>query len=102
MERDKLYNDTLAAQQDFNSRAHVERDRYGTHQLKLPTISTHALTWSATGVKVTVYHGTRISTHALTWSATADEIEELKRYYDFNSRAHVERDFLKSTCKCLR
>ena len=33
---------------NFNSRAHVERDDVTRHNLKSGSISTHALTWSAT------------------------------------------------------
>ena len=33
-----------------------------------------------------------ISTHALTWSATFLKAQLPVRLYDFNSRAHVERD----------
>ena len=55
----------------FNSRAHVERDRMPTQDNRSSTsISTHALTWSAT-VRAAGYAAeVCISTHALTWSAT--------------------------------
>ena len=77
-------------------------------------ISTHALTWSATGRRVRLAEGTLhfnsrahverdptaeavravnlISTHALTWSATFREVKIKCRHIHFNSRAHVERD----------
>ena len=107
------------SQQDFNSRAHVERDppqqrrRSATRQFQLTrsrgarqavlldkwiaerfqltrsrgarldegyivgglkTISTHALTWSATRVLPYHFLVIQISTHALTWSATASRM----------------------------
>ena len=34
-----------------------------------------------------------ISTHTLTWSVTADEHAEMWIDLNFNSHAHVERDF---------
>ncbi len=77
----------------FNSRAHVERDDEDDAKFIERLISTHALTWSATGktkffpkiirFQLTRSRGARlarhcffhqhsgISTHALTWSATA-------------------------------
>ena len=54
----------------FNSRAHVERDRLTPNNHSSIFISTHALTWSATG--------------------TAEITGSVLR--NFNSRAHVERD----------
>ena len=56
---------------DFNSHAHVERDR-----LKVATLQ--------------LMKG--ISTHTLTWSVTADPKSNSRSYGYFNSHAHVERD----------
>ena len=55
-------------------------------------ISTHALTWSATSFYIYSKTMERISTHALTWSATLFNAPEGRLFFDFNSRAHVERD----------
>ena len=55
-------------------------------------ISTHALTWSATGCNVGVLHLPKISTHALTWSATILFNVVSPTNSDFNSRTHVECD----------
>ena len=56
--------------QDFNSRTHVECDPCPFCGNQKIEISTHALTWSATGIgRISPYWGW-ISTHALTWSAT--------------------------------
>ena len=63
-------------------------------------ISTHALTWSATFKFPTNGITNKISTHALTWSATGYEIPQLILDYNFNSRAHVERD--SRTCAVAR
>ena len=81
-----------AVKHHFNSRAHVERDWRLVFSISTTSISTHALTWSATRVMLTntagtIFQLTRsrgarraaynkgttiiiISTHALTWSAT--------------------------------
>ena len=56
---------------DFNSHAHVERDRITNPSGRSPSISTHTLTWS-----VTTRTGWARMTHA-----------------HFNSHAHVERDY---------
>ena len=37
---------------------------------------------------------TRISTHTLTWSVTSMPIEQQNAVMNFNSHAHVERDFV--------
>ena len=71
MERDFVETNHVYTDDDFNSRAHVERDSTKTMPNgRKSKISTHALTWSATkrfkNMKLTI----EISTHALTWSAT--------------------------------
>ena len=62
---------------------------------QLRSISTHALTWSATGYfhLCDGYHS--ISTHALTWSAT--QFDSCSHFFtsNFNSRTHVECDLLR-------
>ena len=55
---------------NFNSHAHVERDKYQNRQNVAIKISTHTLTWSVTG---------------------KDNAEDNNAEY-FNSHAHVERD----------
>ena len=102
--------------ENFNSRAHVERDRQRAYYRRLHgSISTHALTWSATYDFQILEKIKEISTHALTWSATMprsvysvgklafqltrsrgarpeDTTDGSTDVDDFNSRAHVERD----------
>ena len=55
---------------NFNSHAHVERDK----QLRVLSfenvISTHTLTWSVTLYLMTFFDKCIISTHTLTWSVT--------------------------------
>ena len=59
-----------ADRQNFNSRAHVERDEIVVMGVAIGSISTHALTWSA----------------------TMPDKNYIFQILDFNSRAHVERD----------
>ena len=70
VERDAVAH--LAAEEvgNFNSRAHVERDGESAKRHPARGISTHALTWSATGFDGGDGFRVNISTHALTWSAT--------------------------------
>ena len=70
MERDSINGITDIVIEDFNSRAHVERDFEGTLSAEKKEISTHALTWSATSATPAAFNKSRY----------------------FNSRAHVERD----------
>ena len=92
MECDKELGDCLWMIADFNSRTHVECDCKQGHKHDSRTISTHALTWSATNseseneIAITDFNSRThvecddvwlfpgrhadISTHALTWSAT--------------------------------
>ena len=55
-------------------------------------ISTHALTWSATIDRMKRQDARQISTHALTWSATPRRDVPNTGYCNFNSRTHVECD----------
>ena len=48
MERDPLQETSQNSFANFNSRAHVERDAELAESKKRSSISTHALTWSAT------------------------------------------------------
>ena len=66
-----LTDDDISDEFDFNSHAHVERDKVVRAQDYLGEISTHTLTWSVT--RLSIPHNTgdeTISTHTLTWSVT--------------------------------
>ena len=99
----------------FNSRAHVERDLKKNVLPKFEsTISTHALTWSATGGKVALDIAKKnfnsrahVERDRFCCGSRQDEgnfnsrahVERdgiygrrVQRYHHFNSRAHVERD----------
>ena len=55
----------------FYPRPHMEGDEQRTELIALARdISTHALTWRATGRQNKGWMSCRISTHALTWRAT--------------------------------
>ena len=57
-------------------------------------ISTHTLTWSVT--RPSYLEGVvryPISTHTLTWSVTCKTSALINSLINFNSHAHVERDF---------
>ncbi len=56
-------------------------------------ISTHTLTWSVTGITIGGGATSSISTHTLTWSVTDDVTQASILKTNFNSHAHVERDF---------
>ena len=78
---------------NFNSHAHVERDE---NRLSAPfdvNISTHMLTWSVTGAKLDDNAVIGISTHTLTWSVTRLWQGSPASCLNFNSHAHVERDY---------
>ena len=55
---------------DFNSHAHVERDLVSDSFPAHSLISTHTLTWSVTRPPHDQRSGQKISTHTLTWSVT--------------------------------
>ena len=71
MERDDCAPPAHSTKRNFNSRAHVERDLCEIYEHMTSSISTHALTWSATR-----------------------RLDSLASHVNFNSRAHVERDFV--------
>ena len=56
-------------------------------------ISTHTLTWSVTFKLNPLNMRQAISTHTLTWSVTGAISAGLTGVKDFNSHAHVERDY---------
>ena len=92
MERDTAEQMLDFLHTNFNSHAHVERDRLCKKQQFLERISTHTLTWSVTVVASVVSDGTIISTHTLTWSVTFCAAFAATYALNFNSHAHVERD----------
>ena len=55
---------------NFNSHAHVERDKISLSPTSVQKISTHTLTWSVTNSDVINIEIPDISTHTLTWSVT--------------------------------
>ena len=57
------------------------------------TISTHTLTWSVTLASLNQLGKKSISTHTLTWSVTGNSHYYISVVHNFNSHAHVERDF---------
>ena len=77
---------------DFNSHAHVERDKDFLRYAIGKIISTHTLTWSVTIVIYKQLQSVQISTHTLTWSVTFVKAIADIILIDFNSHAHVERD----------
>ena len=70
VECDKSAGDDVEELENFNSRTHVECDTLALWLGLRMSISTHALTWSATGTCHHALKNRNISTHALTWSAT--------------------------------
>ena len=57
-------------------------------------ISTHTLTWSVT---LSIFGNSgmsAISTHTLTWSVTLADWLKYENVINFNSHAHVERDWI--------
>ena len=78
--------------QNFNSHAHVERDRKWQKIPIYTWISTHTLTWSVTYEFSKNSGRFNISTHTLTWSVTVTENSYIHMEEHFNSHAHVERD----------
>ena len=70
MERDSLMYTLWNVVVDFNSHAHVERDRHRFFDHFRYTISTHTLTWSVTNSRSKRSRPFVISTHTLTWSVT--------------------------------
>ena len=78
---------------NFNSHAHVERDRMPLARLCcLDYFNSHAhVERDAINYLITAL--TAISTHTLTWSVTRGTRQSMLRFSNFNSHAHVERDF---------
>ena len=115
VERDDNITTIVSMIRNFNSHAHVERDHKQLYQYHWRYISTHTLTWSVTQTFrkwwfPAIFQLTRsrgawrehplllclfifISTHTLTWSVTALKFYNDKTTLNFNSHAHVERDF---------
>ena len=76
----------------FNSHAHVERDKLRHFMTVKTKISTHTLTWSVTVIFMSFNSPLLFQ---LTRSRGAWPVceQEIKGYFNFNSHAHVERDF---------
>ena len=92
MERDENDDDIGGMWQDFNSHAHVERDRQpcGTCE-NIFNFNSHAhVERDMCGTNFG--NGAKISTHTLTWSVTVAGKEVEYLVGNFNSHAHVERD----------
>ena len=92
MERDTTANINAMPRSNFNSHAHVERDRrFFERQHKTAYFNSHAHVErdlrSSTSVAAIF-----ISTHTLTWSVTRTRQAVYKDVVNFNSHAHVERD----------
>ena len=92
MERDVYLNITGETDVNFNSHAHVERDRSHGRKAGGTSISTHTLTWSVTLCEDRGAMTIHISTHTLTWSVTNMALLNSHLASHFNSHAHVERD----------
>ena len=92
MERDVYDKENLIFDGNFNSHAHVERDRSGIALFSWSTnFNSHAHVERDSGIfSQTCLRF--ISTHTLTWSVTSLwPVPSLTVRY-FNSHAHVERD----------
>ena len=72
----------------------MERDYLCNEGARAEIISTHTLTWSVTSAGKTPSIVVEISTHTLTWSVTPPFSNGDKHLLNFNSHAHVERDFV--------
>ena len=70
MERDNEDLSNIVDIGNFNSHAHVERDRATNGNKTVNKISTHTLTWSVTHYFLIISSYICISTHTLTWSVT--------------------------------
>ena len=95
MERDHNLYTCGTGHKYFNSHAHVERDLSMNLQEAVISISTHTLTWSVTPSISFLYALILISTHTLTWSVTGNAGSKPCGNSNFNSHAHVERDWIK-------
>ena len=92
VERDVRRNDAKTRSRHFNSRAHVERDFVLSSVTRPVSISTHALTWSAT---VTILLVSVMETNFNSRAHVERDYpisDKARKTFDFNSRAHVERD----------
>ena len=70
MERDVSAVSGIWSVVNFNSHAHVERDKVDESGNVVANISTHTLTWSVTKFETDTDTAYTISTHTLTWSVT--------------------------------
>ena len=93
VERDTKKQKPFTDHKYFNSHAHVERDDSLTENLPALVISTHTLTWSVTQC---VPCFAQIHKFQLTRSRGAwrKGVQHGNARVDFNSHAHVERDYI--------
>ena len=100
MERDEVETDDTSICEDFNSHAHVERDRVmRTSRQQTAYFNSHAHV-ERDSCYIVNAHIIKISTHTLTWSVTKVVGSNPAPATNFNSHAHVERDEL-SLLPCL-
>ena len=93
VERDRSSNARPDRTENFNSHAHVERDGirlWGTTRCSY--FNSHAHVERDSWAALYNLHTFRISTHTLTWSVTARVKPAPFNALNFNSHAHVERD----------
>ena len=92
MERDKSTIFISLSGVNFNSHAHVERDRSADFVIYcIWIISTHTLTWSVTGFKNKAVELEHFNSHAHV-ERDNEPYKIMVKDYHFNSHAHVERD----------
>ena len=78
---------------NFNSHAHVERDKISLSPTSVQKISTHTLTWSVTSlIPFAMPYRLDFNSHAHVERDKLRCMAELRILRDFNSHAHVERD----------
>ena len=92
MERDETTDEWVNTPEDFNSHAHVERDKRIRKFALMCRISTHTLTWSVTVAACEYrYEEDDFNSHAHVERDDQDELRKAQERH-FNSHAHVERD----------
>ena len=91
VERDRKLKKKENGIADFNSHAHVERDVESAETIILQCISTHTLTWSVTRFTALALYYTNFNSHAHVERDTIGSASDAE-FLHFNSHAHVERD----------
>ena len=92
VERDDARPTIWQLTRNFNSHAHVERDRVINSSNSIYLISTHTLTWSVTcNSRICItYHAFQLTRSRGAWLRSDFYKDDI---FDFNSHAHVERDY---------